>query len=132
MPSTASPSQAASPSTGTSMRDHVILHLNGQPLRVEGDDAFLTLADLLRRRRNLTGTKVVCAEGDCGSCTVLLSTPSQPKFRPVCSCILFCFQLDNAHVLTVEALADADDLSPLQQSMTTCHGAQCGFCTPGF
>ena len=54
------------------MRDHVLLYLNGQPVRVGGDDVFLSLSDFLRRRRGLTGTKVVCAEGDCGSCAVLI------------------------------------------------------------
>ena len=54
------------------MRDHLHLLLNGRPVEVRGDDAFLTLVDFLRRRQRLTGTKVVCAEGDCGSCSALV------------------------------------------------------------
>ena len=47
------------------MRDHVHLYINGRPVEVRGDDAFLTLSEFLRRRQGLPGTKVVCAEGDC-------------------------------------------------------------------
>jgi xanthine dehydrogenase small subunit len=52
--------------TVPAMRDYLQFHLNGQLVRVDGDDAFLSLSDFLRRRQRLTGTKVVCAEGDCG------------------------------------------------------------------
>ena len=116
------------------MRDHVSLHINGQPVEVRGEDAFITLSDLLRKRERLPGTKVVCAEGDCGSCTVLVGRTASAgvKYVAVCSCIQLVHQLDGAHVVTVEGLKDGDELNPLQQSMVACGGAQCGFCTPGF
>lgn len=117
------------------MRDHLLFYLNGQPVRVTGDDAFLTLAEFLRRRRGLTGTKVVCAEGDCGSCAVLVGRVDQTgifRYAAVTSCIQFLFQLDAAHVVTVEGLRDDRELNPIQRSMVDCHGTQCGFCTPGF
>jgi xanthine dehydrogenase small subunit len=116
------------------MRDHVLLVVNGQPTRVTGDDAFLTLAEYLRRRQNLTGTKIVCAEGDCGSCAILIGRPVQGKMRyaAVTSCIQLLLQLDAAHVVTVEGLRDGQQLNPIQEAMVACHGAQCGFCTPGF
>ncbi|MDB5322568.1 MAG: molybdopterin dehydrogenase FAD-binding protein [Phycisphaerales bacterium] len=116
------------------MRDHVLLYLNGRVLRISGDDAFLTLAEYLRRRQNLTGTKIVCAEGDCGSCAVLIGRPAQGAMRyaAVTSCIQLLFQLDASHVVTVEGLRDGQQLNPIQQAMVACHGAQCGFCTPGF
>ncbi|MDB5294310.1 MAG: xdhA [Phycisphaerales bacterium] len=121
------------------MRDHVLLHINGRPTTVAGDDAFLTLSDLLRKRQRLTGTKVVCAEGDCGSCAVLIGRPVPAgdcgpggmRYAAVASCIQIAFQLDGAHVVTVEGLRDGRGLNPIQQSMAACHGAQCGFCTPG-
>src|SRR5258706_16422734 len=116
------------------MRDHVLLYLNGHALRVTGDDAFLTLAEYLRRRQNLTGTKIVCAEGDCGSCAVLIGRPVQGSMRysSVTSCIQLLFQVDAAHVVTIEGLRDGQSLTPIQEAMVACHGAQCGFCTPGF
>jgi xanthine dehydrogenase small subunit len=118
------------------MRDHLLIYLNGRALRVTGDDAFLTLAEFLRRRRQLTGTKIVCAEGDCGACAVLigrvLPAGGSIQYASVNSCIQMIFQLDAAHVVTVEGLKYGDDLNPIQNAMVSCHGTQCGFCTPGF
>ncbi len=116
------------------MRDYLLLYLNGQPLHVSGEEAFLTLSEFLRRRRRLTGAKVVCAEGDCGACAVLVGrvAGTQMHYAAVNSCIQLLFQLDAAHVITVEGLRDSGELNPIQKSMVKCHGAQCGFCTPGF
>jgi xanthine dehydrogenase small subunit len=116
------------------MRNRILFYLNGQRVEVAGDDAFLTLSDYLRRRRGLTGTKVVCAEGDCGSCTVLVGRPESGKleYKAVASCIQILFQLDASHVVTVEGLRQDQKLNPIQQAMVACHGTQCGFCTPGF
>ena len=118
------------------MRDHLSLHINGRPIRVAGDDAFLALADFLRTREHLTGTKVVCAEGDCGSCSVLIGRRDLPdaplRYLPVTSCIVTMFQLDGTHVVTVEGLGSSHDPNPIQHAMADGHAAQCGFCTPGF
>jgi xanthine dehydrogenase small subunit len=117
------------------MRDHLHLYLNGQPIDVRNDDAFLTLSEFLRRRRRLSGTKVVCAEGDCGSCAALIGRADgrgDMKYASVTSCIQFMFQLDAAHVITVEGLRDGSELNPIQKAMVACQGTQCGFCTPGF
>ncbi len=118
------------------MRDYLSLYLNGQPISVGGTDAFETLSDFLRRRSRLTGTKVVCAEGDCGACAVLIGRATADGtsigYRAVASCIQTMFQLDGAHIVTVEGLSAHNLLNPIQQSMVKCHGAQCGYCTPGF
>lgn len=118
------------------MRDHLLIYLNGQPTRIQGEAAFLTLSDFLRRRQRLTGTKVVCAEGDCGACAVLVGRPTENgkklQYASVNSCIQLMFQLDGAHVVTVEGLRAGPQMNPIQESMVKCHGAQCGFCTPGF
>src|SRR3954465_6793749 len=116
------------------MRDYVLLYLNGRPVRVAGEDVFLTLSDCLRRRQGLVGTKVVCAEGDCGSCGVLVGrvVEGRMKYGSLCSCIQLVFQLDGAHVGSGEGLKDGGELNPIQRSMVECQGSQCGFCTPGF
>ncbi len=118
------------------MRDHLLLYLNGKPLRVGGDEAFLTAAEFVRRRLRLTGTKIVCAEGDCGACAVLVGRPSADgramRYSAVNSCIQMMFQLDGAHLITLEGLSDGQSLNPIQESMVKCQGTQCGFCTPGF
>jgi len=118
------------------MRDHLLIYVNGRALRVRGEDAFLTLAEFLRRKRSLTGTKIVCAEGDCGACAVLVgrtaAADSKIRYASVNSCIQMMFQLDGTHVVTVEGLKYGTELNPIQQAMVQCHGTQCGFCTPGF
>jgi xanthine dehydrogenase small subunit len=116
------------------MRNFLQLFINGRCVKVEGDDAFLTLSEYLRRRQRLIGTKVVCAEGDCGSCSVLIGRieGEQINYASVTSCIQLMFQLDAAHVVTIEGLRDGGELNPIQSAMVKCQGTQCGFCTPGF
>jgi xanthine dehydrogenase small subunit len=117
------------------VRDHLLLHLNGEPLQIRGRHVFQTLAGYLRTERRATGTKIVCEEGDCGTCTVLVGRAEAGAlvYRPVNACILHLYQLDGTHVVTVEGLREADGaLSEVQERMVEHHGAQCGFCTPGF
>lgn len=115
------------------MRDHILFYLNGIRQQVGGPDVFQTVSRYLRYDKRQTGTKIVCEEGDCGACTVLIGRREngQVQYRPINSCIQFIFQMDGAHVVTVEGLS-RDGLTPLQESMVRCHGAQCGYCTPGF
>jgi xanthine dehydrogenase small subunit len=115
-------------------RDHVILYVNGQRHEVSGERAFRSLSDLVRYDLGLIGTKVVCAEGDCGSCSVLLgrSNGAEITYESVCSCIQFLYQLDCTHIITVEGLKYDGQLNPIQAAMVACQGTQCGFCTPGF
>jgi len=116
------------------MRDTILVHINGTPHRLGRDQAFETVARFLRDEARATGTKIVCEEGDCGACTVLVGRRENGglRYRPVNSCIQFLFQLDCAHIVTVEGLTRGGALTPLQDSMVRCHGAQCGYCTPGF
>jgi xanthine dehydrogenase small subunit len=121
------------------MRDHLLLYINGQPHEIRGEPVFQPLTTYLRETLRLTGTKIVCAEGDCGSCTVLIGRPTADgaslTYRPVCGCIQYLAQLDATHVVTVEGLADAScpsRLNVVQKSLVKNQGTQCGFCTPGF
>jgi xanthine dehydrogenase small subunit len=118
------------------MRDFVLLYVNGVEYRVGGEDAFMSLSDYLRYSLSKCGTKVVCAEGDCGACTVFLGRLNAAKsgieYIPVNACIQYMYQLDCTHIVTVEGLKVDGDLNRIQQSMVDCHGAQCGYCTPGF
>lgn len=83
-------------------------------------------ADFLRQKLGLTGTHIGCEQGVCGMCTV------EVDGVVIKSCLMLAAQLDGAHVRTVEALADREQLSPLQQAFKRNHALQCGFCTPGF
>ncbi|MGH9422365.1 MAG: 2Fe-2S iron-sulfur cluster-binding protein, partial [Thermoanaerobaculia bacterium] len=114
------------------MRDHILLHVNGREHRIAGDAAFQTLANYLRQDVAATGTKIVCEEGDCGACTVLTRRSPAEDYRPVNSCILNLAQLDGSSIVTVEGLREDGHLHPVQEAMVQCHGAQCGYCTPGF
>jgi xanthine dehydrogenase small subunit len=112
------------------MRDHIRLLINGRQHDVRGREVFTTLANYLRYDYGATGTKIVCEEGDCGACTVLIRRGDE--FVSINSCIFSMFQLDGASIVTVEGLKVDGALHPVQEAMIECHGAQCGYCTPGF
>lgn len=84
-----------------------------------------SLFEVLRNRLALTGTKVACARGECGVCTVLLDGET------VYSCLTLAAACDDAAVLTVEGLAPPGALAPLQRAFIAHDATQCGFCTPG-
>ena len=86
----------------------------------------MTLADFLRDELNLTGTHLGCEHGICGACTILFDGEA------VRSCLLLAVQANGANLVTVEGLAQGDELHPLQQAFHENHALQCGFCTPGF
>ncbi len=115
------------------MRDFILLYVNGQKREIRGHAAFLSISDYVRHDLGLMGTKVVCEEGDCGSCTVLLggARNGSVEYRSVCSCIQFVFQADGCHVVTVEGLGNSDNLNAVQAALVEHQGTQCGFCTPG-
>ncbi len=119
------------------MRDSILFYINGQKHEVTGAAVFLSLADYLRQECRLSGTKIVCSEGDCGACSALIGRvdPQQSDrltYDVIDSCICFVYQLDQSHVVSVDALANGDQLHPVQEEMINGFGSQCGFCTPGF
>ena len=118
--------------------DAVRFLLNGEIVEAPGVDPTRTLLEHLRGDLRRTGTKEGCAEGDCGSCTVLvgeLDGQGGTAWRAVNSCIQFVPMLDGKAVITVEGLAPKDEQGktphPVQAAMVEHHGSQCGFCTPG-
>ena len=118
------------------MRNHALLFINGKEHRATGAEGFDTLSNYLRYTLCQTGTKIVCEEGDCGACTVLVGRPDatgqELEYRAINSCIQIVGQLDGTSVITVEGLAPSRELNAVQEAMVTSHGAQCGYCTPGF
>lgn len=116
-------------------REKIVFYLNNERVEIAGSEAFQPLSTWLRLRKGMTGTKVVCSEGDCGACTVMLgwlNAAGKLEYRIIDSCIQFLFQLDCCHVITIEALEHNGQLHPAQTAMVECFGSQCGFCTPGF
>ena len=102
----------------------VSLIVNGEPVTVEVDPRTL-LVDLLRRDLQLTGTHVGCDTSQCGCCVVHVNG------RSVKACTMLAVSAQGADVLTIEGLASADELHPVQAAFREHHGLQCGFCTPG-
>ncbi len=98
--------------------------VNNLPVDIDVDESRY-LSDVLRQDLRLTGTKIGCAEAECGICTVLVNG------TPVVSCVYPAFKAQGARVETIEGLSEDDSLHPLQQAFLD-HGAvQCGICTPG-
>jgi carbon-monoxide dehydrogenase small subunit len=108
---------------GTPVR-RVTITVNGQR-RTADVEPRLLLAHLLRQGLKLTGTHLGCDTTNCGACTVLFDG------KAVKSCTMLAVQADGHEVMTVEGLAGASELHPLQEGFKDEHGLQCGFCTPG-
>jgi aerobic carbon-monoxide dehydrogenase small subunit len=102
----------------------ITVTLNGQERSAEVETRLL-LVHFLRQTLGQTGTHIGCDTTSCGACTVLLDGV------PVKSCTVFAVQADGHEVTTVEGLATADGLHPIQTAFREEHGLQCGFCTPG-
>ncbi len=118
------------------MRDTISFYLNGELKTLRGVAPTQTLLRYLREDKKLCGTKEGCAEGDCGACTVnvsTLTTDGAVKREAINACIRFMPSLDGASITTVEGLArDSDAPHPVQRAMMDSDASQCGFCTPGF
>ncbi len=110
--------------------------LDGEVIELRDVDPTRTVLQFLREDLRRKGTKEGCAEGDCGACTVVVAELSRDgadvNVTAINSCIQFLPTLDGKELITVESLADGDELHPVQQAMIDNHGSQCGFCTPGF
>lgn len=113
----------AAPAAGVETR-RVTITVNGEKRTVEVEPRLL-LAHLLRQGLALTGTHTGCDTTNCGACTVLFDG------RPIKSCTMLAVQADGHDVETVEGLASASELHPIQEGFKQEHGLQCGFCTPG-
>jgi aerobic carbon-monoxide dehydrogenase small subunit len=98
--------------------------VNGKTRKAEVEDRTL-LVYYLRETLQLTGTHVGCDTSSCGACTVHLDGVS------VKSCAILAAQADGCSVTTIEGLAPAGEMHPLQEGFKECHGLQCGYCTPG-
>jgi carbon-monoxide dehydrogenase small subunit len=104
---------------------HLRFILNGEEVEV----AFAphkTLLEVLREDLALTGTKHGCELGECGVCTVLIDG------QPILSCLALGLEMEGREVMTIEGMAEASRLHPLQETFADLGAAQCGYCTPGF
>ncbi|MFL6824041.1 MAG: (2Fe-2S)-binding protein [Xanthobacteraceae bacterium] len=102
----------------------IAVTVNGEGVR-ERVDARKTLVDFLREDLALTGSHVGCEHGICGACSVRVDGVV------VRGCLMLAVQCDGARVDTIEGVADADEITDLQQAFVARNALQCGYCTPG-
>jgi aerobic carbon-monoxide dehydrogenase small subunit len=102
----------------------ISITVNGEARTADVEPRML-LVHMIREELGLTGTHVGCDTTSCGACTVMVDGD------PVKSCTMFGVQADGHAITTVEGLAGAEGLHPVQAAFTEEHGLQCGFCTPG-
>jgi xanthine dehydrogenase YagT iron-sulfur-binding subunit len=106
------------------MHADITLRVNGEEHALSVDTR-VTLLDLLREQLELTGAKKGCDHGQCGACTVLLDG------RRANACLLLAVAHQGAEIVTIEGLAEGEELHPLQAAFVEHDGFQCGYCTPG-
>jgi len=106
------------------MKQVLELKINGELYKVEVEP-WRTLADVLRNELGLIGLKVSCNSGNCGSCTVLIDG------KAVRSCLMLAPQARGKEILTIEGVATAEGLHPLQEAFIEHFAVRCGFCTAG-
>ena len=106
------------------MSTHVKTTINGEPTEFlcEPHESLVTV---LREELQLTGTKESCSTGDCGACSIMLDG------RLVCSCLVLGVEAEGKQIETVEGVAQAEQLHPVQQKLLEHAALQCGICTPG-
>ncbi|TVY21200.1 Xanthine dehydrogenase [Lachnellula arida] len=140
-PSAVSPKPAVSNSAShalssvtTTFDDTLRFYLNGTRIVLDNIDPEVTLLEYLRGI-GLTGTKLGCAEGGCGACTVVVSqyNPTTKKIyhASVNACLAPLVSVDGKHVITIEGIGNVKRPHPTQERIAKSNGSQCGFCTPG-
>jgi len=111
---------------GAKMTQKLQLQVNGREVSAEVGETTL-LSTFLREQLRLTGTHIGCDTAQCGACTVHLNG------RAIKSCNVLALQVAGGQVTTIEGITPAEDgaLHPMQEAFRSCHGLQCGYCTPG-
>lgn len=102
----------------------VEFNLNGEPTQARVVSP-VSLLDVLRDQLGLPGSKSACAQGECGSCSVVLDG------EVICSCLVMAADVAGSSVTTVEGVSEPGVLNAVQQAMVDAGAVQCGFCTPG-
>ncbi len=106
------------------MKKSISLKINGEEVTAEVEPRTL-LVHFIREHLNMTGTHIGCDSSSCGACTILINGKSAK------SCTILAVQANGKEITTVEGLATAEGMHPLQEGFHENHGLHCGFCTPG-
>ena len=106
------------------MKKEITININGTDISAEVEPRML-LVHFIRETANLTGTHIGCDTSNCGACTILIDGKSAK------SCTILAVQANGKQLTSVEGLATAEGVHPIQEGFKENHGLQCGFCTPG-
>jgi xanthine dehydrogenase YagT iron-sulfur-binding subunit len=120
----ARPAAAQDPAAEPGAPVKVTLNINGRRRRILVEPRW-TLLYVLRDRLGLTGTKVGCERGECGTCTVLID--GVPRY----ACMTLALEAEGHEITTIEGVMRGEQLGPVQQAFVEEDGMQCGYCTPG-
>jgi len=101
------------------------LRVNGETREEDSVWEGESLLYVLRERLGFPGSKNACEQGECGSCSVYLDSVL------VCACLVLAGQTEGREVVTIEGIANGENLHPVQEAFVEAGGVQCGFCTPG-
>ncbi|KAL5996722.1 hypothetical protein ACLOJK_007642 [Asimina triloba] len=112
-------------------RSSLSFYVNGKKVAVNDPNPKTALGEFLREEMGLKGLQLVCSQGGCGACTVVVS-PDGEGGAGICSCLMPLCSVDGMHVTTIEGLGTLKTgLSSLQKAIVAYQGTQCGYCTPG-
>lgn len=106
------------------MKKPITLKINGEEFSAEVEPRTL-LVHFIREEMDMTGTHIGCDTSSCGACTILIDGKSAK------SCTILAVQANGKEITTVEGMATAEGVHPIQEGFKENHGLQCGFCTPG-
>jgi len=106
------------------MKKSITLSVNGTAHTIDVEPRML-LVHAIREILNMTGTHIGCDTSSCGACTILIDGKSAK------SCTILAVQANGKSITTVEGLATASGLHPIQEGFHLSHALHCGFCTPG-
>ena len=104
---------------------HVTTTINGESVEFLCEPRQ-TILEVLRDQLDLTGTKEGCSNGNCGACSILVNG------EVIDACLMMSVEAEGQEITTIEGVASADGLHPLQQKFLEHAALQCGICTPGF
>ncbi|KAE9549118.1 hypothetical protein FO519_007665, partial [Halicephalobus sp. NKZ332] len=114
----------------------ILLFIDGKKFALEGNfDPDETLSAFLRRI-GITGSKIGCQEGVCGSCAVCIGKwcpkKKKAKYLSINACLTPLYLLHNCSILTANGIGNPKSMHPVQERLSRGHGSQCGYCSPGF
>jgi len=107
------------------MEHRISFKINGEQKTISVS-SHSTLLEMIRDQLHLTGSKVGCANGECGACTIIMDG------EPVRACLILAVEADGRELTTIEGVSKGNDLTDLQKAFVEEGAVQCGFCTPGF